>query len=202
MKKRYNTYTRQLYRINHQIKAVTVRTLDETGKQIGIMPLPEVLGMAAGQGLDVVEIAPMAQPPVVKVIDYRKFLYQLKKKKKEERRSTKKSETKEIRLGPFIDDHDLDIKLKKAREFLLDGDKVRFVIRFYGRLITRKEIGDELLGRVVEKLADIGKVDKERHMEGRQMVMIMSRLKQEAPNASQQNIEASNKVVESKVNVR
>lgn len=166
-----------LYRINHQINAAQVRVLDDSGKQIDVMDIAKARAMAAESELDLVEIARNAVPPVVKLIDYRKFLYQLKKKKQEEKKSNKTSETKEIRMGPFIGAHDLEIKLKKAREFFEDGDKVRFVVRFPGRAITRKEIGEKVLKGIVETLKEAAKIEKEIHMEGRQMVMIMSRLK-------------------------
>lgn len=178
MRPNYNAKRPQhFYRINGQIRAQNVRVLDEAGKQVGVMDLSLALVEAKNQELDLVEIAPMASPPVVKIIDYSKFLYQLKKKKQEEKRATKTSETKEIRLGPFIGEHDLTIKLKKAREFISDGDKVKFVVRFPGRTITKKDIGHALLKKVIELIQDIAKVEKDIHLEGKQMIMIMSKLK-------------------------
>src|SRR3989344_4467782 len=132
-----------------------MRLLDDTGKQIGVLTKDAALKKSREAGLDLVEIAPKAVPPVVKLIDYNKFLYQLKKKKQEEKKSTSKSETKEMRSGPFIDDHDLDIKIKKVREFLEDGDKVRFVVRFRGREMGRQDMGRAVLQKVIERLGEL-----------------------------------------------
>ncbi len=165
------------YRINNQITARELRVLDEAGKQIGLMPRDEALQKAAEQVLDLVEIAPKAVPPVAKIIDYSKFQYQLKKKKQEEKKHTITSETKQIRMGPFIGEHDLDIKLKRAKEFIEDGDKVKFIIRFRGREITRKDLGEQVLQKVIEKMHDVAKVEREIHSEGRQLAMVISRIK-------------------------
>lgn len=179
--------TQPFYRRNHQVTVPTVRVLDDSGKQIDVMETRKALALAQEQGLDMVEIARAANPPVVKLIDFSKFLYQQKKKRQEEKKGSKTSETKEIRLGLFIDTHDLEIKLKKAREFITDGDKVRFVVRFTGRLMGRQNFGAQLLDRVVEQMADMAKVEKARHMEGRQMIMLLSRGKIESKNAEVDN---------------
>jgi translation initiation factor IF-3 len=163
------------YRINHQIHAPTVRLLDDDGKQIGVLKLSEALALSEEKSLDLVEVAPQAQPPVVKLIDYNKFLYQLKKKKQEEKKHTHQSETKQVQFGPFIDEHDLGIKLARAKEFITEGDKVRFVVKFRGREMTKQDLGRQVLRSIIEKLVDIAKVEKEMHMEGRQMVMVMSK---------------------------
>lgn len=167
----------QFFRINHQISAKTVRLIDETGKQIGVMEMGEALNLSRERELDLVEIAAAAQPPVVKLIDYSKFLYQLKKKKQEEKKGSKVSQTKEIRMGLFIGEHDLEIKLKKAREFLQNGDKVRLVVRFAGRAITKQDLGRKLFEKIITNLNEIAKVERAIHMEGRQMVTILSKLK-------------------------
>ena len=129
------------------------------------------------QELDLVEVAPMPKPPVARLIDYSKFLYQLKKKKQEEKKKTTSSETKQIRMGPFIGEHDLDIKVKRAKEFLGDGDKVKFIVRFRGREFTKKELGENVLKKVIIRLEEIAKTERDPHMEGRQMVAILSRIK-------------------------
>lgn len=165
------------YRRNGNITAQTIRLLDEEGKQIGVVSRDEAIRLSKEEEKDLVEIGPNAEPPVVKLIDYSKFLYQLKKKKQEEKKKTATSETKQIQMGPFIGEHDLDIKLKKAAEFVKDGDKVKFIIKFKGRAITKREIGFELLKKVIAKLSEVAKVEKEMQMEGRQMVMVMSKLK-------------------------
>ncbi len=177
MRRRPNQTKQPFYRINHQIRAREVRLLDNTGKQIGVVSIDEARKLAHEEELDLVEIAPMASPPVAKIIDYSKFLYQLKKKKQEEKKKAVTSETKQIRMGPFIGDHDLQIKVRHAKEFLEDGDKVKFIVRFRGREFTKKELGENVLKKVIEMLQEVAKVEREPHMEGRQMVMIVSRLK-------------------------
>jgi translation initiation factor IF-3 len=176
LRKRPNNQQKQpFYRINHQIRAREVRLLDHENKQIGVMSMDEARRLSDEQVLDLVEIAPQAQPPVVKLIDYSKFLYQLKKKQQEEKKKSITSETKQIRMGPFIGEHDLDIKVKRAKEFFEDGDKVKFEIRFRGREFTKKELGEKVLLKVIEKLQEVAKVEREPHMEGRQMVTLLSR---------------------------
>lgn len=125
----------QEYRVNKQIKAKEVRLIDENGKQIGIVPLQEALRIASEKGLDLVEVAPQANPPVCKILDYGKFLYELKKKEKEARKKQREHaiDVKDMMLSVRIDEHDLKVKLKHMREFLMDGDKVRVRIRFRGR---------------------------------------------------------------------
>jgi translation initiation factor IF-3 len=177
LRKRPNQTKQPYFRINHQIRARELRVLDSTGKQIGVMSIDEARKLAAEEELDVVEVAPLASPPVAKIIDYSKFLYQLKKKKQEEKKKTVTSETKQIRMGPFIGDHDLEIKVRHAKEFLEDGDKVKFIVRFRGREFTKKELGEGVLKRVVDMLQEVAKVERDAHMEGRQMVMIVSRSK-------------------------
>lgn len=175
MRKRNNYQHEVSYRINRQISSPTVRLLDAENKQIGVMPLADAFKLSDEQTLDLVEISGQASPPVVKLIDYNKFLYQLKKKKQEEKKGAHVSETKQVQFGPFIDDHDLDIKLSRAREFIKDGDKVRFVIKFRGREMAKQDLGREVMNRVVTQLEDIAKVEREIKMEGRQMVMVMSK---------------------------
>ncbi len=171
--------TQKFYRLNNQITAREVRLLDEQSKQIGVMSIGDALRLSLEQNLDLVEIAHQATPPVVKLIDYRKFLYQEKKKKQEEKKNAHIAETKQIRFGPFIDDHDLGIKIERAREFITEGNKVKFIIRFQGRAITKQDLGRVVLDKVVVKLADVSKVDREVHMEGRQMVVVLSKGKVE-----------------------
>jgi translation initiation factor IF-3 len=177
LRKRPNQTKQPYYRINHQIRAKEVRLLDSEGKQIGVLSTDEARRLSVEQELDLVEVAPLASPPVAKLIDYRKFLYQLKKKKQEEKKKAVTSETKQIRMGPFIGDHDLEIKVRHAKEFLDDGDKVKFIVRFKGREFTKKELGENVLKKVITMLQEVAKVEREPHMEGRQMVTIISRLK-------------------------
>jgi translation initiation factor IF-3 len=163
------------YRINREIHAPTVRLLDDQGKQIGVLPLAQAQALSQERQLDLVEVAPRAVPPVVKLIDYNKFLYQLKKKKQEEKKHSHMSETKQVQFGPFIDNHDLNIKLSRAREFIAQGDKVRFVVKFRGREMTKQDLGRSVLNKVIEQLSEIAKVEREMKMEGRQLVMVMTK---------------------------
>lgn len=169
-----------------------MRLLDDQGKQIGIVSHDEARRMAQESGLDLVEIAGQASPPVVKLIDFKKFLYQLKKKRQEEKKNAKTSETKQIQFGPFIDEHDLDIKLKKAREFIKDGDKVRFVVKFRGREITKKNLGEEVIRSAIEKMSDLARVEREAHMEGRQMVAVITKGTGKKEDVKENNVTQAN----------
>ncbi len=165
---------RKFYRTNERIRARELRVIGADAKQIGVIQRDEALRLAREQELDLVEIAPTANPPVARIIDFKKFLYQEDKKRREEKRKAKNSETKEVRLGPFMSDNDLQVMVRRAREFLGDGDKVRFVVKFKGRQITRSEFGKDVLQKVITELAEISKVDREPHFEGRQMVAMLS----------------------------
>ena len=176
MIKRYskkNKEVRHYYRRNESISAQTLRVLDSEGKQIGILNRFEALQKAREAGLDLVEIAAQAKPPVVKIIDFNKFLYQQEKKKREEKKKAKVSETKEVRLGPFMNDHDLGVSVRRAKEFLGDNDKVRFVLKFIGRQITHPEFGFQTMKKVLDALSDISKVEREPHLEGKQLITIV-----------------------------
>jgi translation initiation factor IF-3 len=166
--------TRKIYRVNERIFALTLRVLDAQGKQIGILSKFEALDKAKSQQLDLVEIAPMAKPPVAKIIDFKKFLYQEEKKKREEKKKAKTSETKEVRLGPFMSDNDLGVMARRAREFVIQGDKVRLVVVFAGRQITHPEFGHKILDKVLALIADVSKVERERHLEGKKLIILVS----------------------------
>ncbi|MFA5479991.1 MAG: translation initiation factor IF-3 [Candidatus Muiribacteriota bacterium] len=148
------------YSVNDEIKASEVRLIGSAGEQVGIVKLSEALNMADEEGLDLVEIAPMAKPPVCKLINFSKFKYELLKKEKEAKKKQKIVEVKEIRLRPNIEEHDLNIKINKAVGFLKKGDKVRFNLRFKGRQNAYKEQGEDLLEKVGEMIQDYGKVEK------------------------------------------
>ncbi len=164
---------RKFYRINDRIYANSLRVLDAEGKQIGIFSRNDALRQSRDANLDLVEIAPQASPPVAKIIDYNKFLYQEEKKKREEKKNAKASETKEIRLGPFMNDHDLEVMIRRGREFLEDSDKVRFVLKFIGRQIVHPEFGQEVMNKVIHSLSDISKIEREPHFEGKQLVALV-----------------------------
>lgn len=136
--------------------------------------IKEALKMAEEQGLDLVEISPSANPPVCKIIDYKKFLYDKKKKEKEIKAKSAKVVVKEIRLGPNIDDHDFNFKLKHAQKFLNDGAKVKVDVFFKGRTIVYKEKGEFVLLKFAQELADLGKVEQLPKMEGKRMIMIIA----------------------------
>lgn len=146
---------RKFYRLNYQIAAAEVRLLDEEGKQIGVVSKLEALQKAKELGLDVVEIAPNAKPPVAKLIDYKKFKYQEAKKEREGRKSQKNVGVKEIRLRPFIGAHDFDTRVAKAQEFLGEGNQVKVTLAFKGREMTRKEFGFAVVKRFIESLESI-----------------------------------------------
>ncbi len=165
---------RQIYRVNERIFASNLRVLDTEGKQIGVLNRFEALRKSREQGLDLVEIAPNAVPPVAKIIDFKKFLYQEAKKKKEEKKKAKVSETKEVRLGPFMNDHDLEVMIRRARGFLEDGDKVRLVVKFVGRQIVHPEFGQQITKKTVAALSNIGKVEREGRFEGKNLITILS----------------------------
>lgn len=159
-------YNRKFYRLNYQIAAPQLRLLDEDGKQIGVVTKLEALQKAKELGIDVVEIAPNAKPPVAKLIDFKKFKYQEAKKEREAKKSQKNVGVKEIRLRPFIAEHDFATRLEKAREFLGDGNQLKLRLTFKGREITKKEFGFAVIRRFIEALDGI-KVVREPKMIGR-----------------------------------
>lgn len=159
-------YNRKFYRLNYQITAPELRLLDEEGKQIGVVTKIEALQKAKEHGLDVVEIAPNATPPVAKLIDYKKFKYQEAKKERESKKGQKNVSVKEIRLRPFIGAHDFDTRLAQAIEFLSEGNQVKITLTFKGREITRKEFGFSVIKRFIESLKDV-KVVREPKMLGK-----------------------------------
>ena len=164
---------KRFYRINERINALELRVLDSEGKQVGVLKKFEALTRARQQRLDLVEVAPNAKPPVARIIDFNKFLYQQEKNKREEKKKAKVSETKEVRLGPNISDNDLATMTRRAREFLEDNDKVRLVVRFAGRQIVHPENGKRVIDKVSKGLADISRVEKDARLEGRQMIAIV-----------------------------
>lgn len=165
---------RKFYRVNERIFASNLRVLDAEGKQIGVLSRFEALQKARELGVDLVEIAPMASPPVVKVIDFKKFLYQESKRKNEEKKRSKISETKEIRLGPFMNDHDLNTMIKRASGFLEDNDKVRLIVKFAGRQIAHPEFGQQIMQKVIQALSNLSKQERDPHFEGKQLIAIVS----------------------------
>ncbi len=142
--------------------------------ETGVFDIKQARAMADAQGLDLVEIAPTAEPPVCKIVDYSKFKYEQKKKQKEIKAKAQKVVIKEIRFGPNTDDHDFDFKLKHAISFLQEGSKVKAYVHFVGRTIVFKERGANLLSRFSEALAEYGKIEMEPKLEGKRMTIIMT----------------------------
>ena len=140
----------------------------------------------------------MAKPPVAKIVDFKKFLYQEEKKKREEKKKTKASETKEVRLGPFMSDNDLGVMVRRAREFLTNGDKVRLVVFFSGRQITHPEFGHKVLDKTIADLSDISKVERERRLEGRKLIVLVSPDKKGSGKAAKSSNENQNEQEENK----
>ncbi len=161
------------YRINEQIRVREVRIVGD-GTESTVMPTHKALHLAEQKGLDLVEISPNAQPPVCRLIDYSKFLYQQKKKQKELKAKQVKIEVKEIRFGPQTDDHDYNFKLKHAKEFLSEGDKVKAYVFFRGRSILFKEQGEVLLLRFANDLEEFGKVEQMPVLEGKRMTIFIA----------------------------
>ncbi|MEM1126432.1 MAG: translation initiation factor IF-3 [Bacteroidota bacterium] len=160
-------------RINENIRAREVRVVDPKGEH-GIFSIEEALDKARDQGLDLVEIAPNANPPVCKIIDYGKYRYEQQKKEKEQRKKAHTVEMKEVRFRPHTDTHDFQFKTRHARGFLEDGNKVRAYVQFRGREIVYKDEGMDLLRRFIEELQDIAKIDQAPRMEGRRMATILA----------------------------
>jgi translation initiation factor IF-3 len=168
------TPTREGPRINDEIGVPRVRLVDERGKMVGVVGRSEALTMAVNAGLDLVEIAPNADPPVCKILDFGKYKYEEQKKKNEARKKQKIIEVKEIKLRPSIDDHDYEVKRRSMVKFIEEGDKVKVTMRFRGRELAHQELGMDVLIRVKDDLDDIAKVEQMPRMEGRQMTMVMS----------------------------
>ena len=160
--------------INEQIRDREVRLIGEEGEQLGVMSSREAQKLADEAGLDLVKIAPTAKPPVCKIVDYGKYRYEQQKREKEQRKNQKTTTVKEIRLSPTIDDHDFDTKLRQARGFIEDEDKVKVSIRFRGRAITHKDLGQEVIERFAEGMKDIADIQSRAKMEGRSMFMMLA----------------------------
>ncbi len=161
------------HRINHMIRVPQVRLVGEN-VTVGVYSIAEAQRIANEQGLDLVEISPNAEPPVCKVIDYNKFLYEKKKKEKEIKAKSKVSEVKEIRFTPNTDDHDFDFKAKHAENFLKEGNKVRAYVQFKGRAIMFKERGELLLLKFAERLVEVGTLESMPKLDGKKMFALLA----------------------------
>ena len=170
---RFRKEQQQEHRTNHMIRVPEVRLVGDN-VEVGIYPTPQALKMAQDQELDLVEISPTAVPPVCKIIDYNKFLYDEKKKKKELKAKSKTSEVKEIRFTPNTDDHDFEFKIKHAEKFLAEGDKVKAHVQFKGRAIMFKERGELLLLKFADRLKEAGALEGLPKLEGKRMQIMLA----------------------------
>ncbi|HEX8731571.1 MAG TPA: translation initiation factor IF-3 [Ktedonobacterales bacterium] len=165
-------------RVNERIRAREVRVIDEDGQVVGVMSSAEALRIARERNVDLVEVSPMANPPVCRLMDYGRFKYEQAKKENEARKRQKTSELKEIRLSPKTDEHDVAVKVRKVEEFLGEGDKVKVVVRFRGREMAHPELGRRLLEQMMTDVKNIAVIERPPIMEGRMMSMILTK----APN--------------------
>ena len=161
-------------RVNRSIRVREVRVIDDKGEQLGILPIDEALSTAEDRGLDLVEVAPLAKPPVCKIMDFGKYKYEQSKKLHDSRKHQKTVQVKEVKMRPGTDSHDYNFKLKHARRFLGQGNKVKFTIVFKGREIAHTELGIEKLKKVAEDMAEDGTVEVMPKREGRTMMMIVA----------------------------
>ncbi|MGZ3723063.1 MAG: translation initiation factor IF-3 [Bdellovibrionales bacterium] len=161
-------------RVNGEIYAAQIRLIDENGTMIGVMTPREALAMAESKGLDLIEIAPTATPPTCKIMDYGKWKYENKKKEKEAKKKQTVITVKEIQVRPRTDDHDIDVKVRHARRFLLDGDKVKVNLRFMGRELAHQEFGMATLKRVEKMLLDVALVESPPRVEGKQAFLLLA----------------------------
>ncbi|HLL53632.1 MAG TPA: translation initiation factor IF-3 [Myxococcaceae bacterium] len=163
--------------MNRQIRISPVRVISPEGEQLGILPIERAQEIAEEQGLDLVEVAPLARPPVCRIMDYGKFKYEEQRQQREARKKQHHVQIKEVKMRPGIEDHDYDFKLRHARRFLEEGNKVKLTMMFRGRQMAHPEFGRQVLDRVSVALQDISKVESHPMMEGRSMVMMIAPLK-------------------------
>jgi len=165
---------KQKVRVNRQIRISPVRLIDADGEQVGVVPVDEALRAAEAKGLDLVEVAPMARPPVVKIMDYGKYRFEQAKAARAARKKQHVIHVKEVKYRPGISEHDFEFKTRHARTFLEEGNKVKLTMMFRGRQVTHPELGKEVLDRVFELLKDVAKVEADARLEGRNMTMVIA----------------------------
>ncbi len=161
-------------RVNDRIRAPMVRVIDEEGTQLGIIPVADALKLARERDLDLVEVAAQARPPVCRIMNYGRYKYEFSKRQREARQRAHQTHLKEVKLGMKIGDHDFMVKINRARGFLEKRDKVKFTVRFRGREIVHKELGEELLKRAATELEDIAVMEVRIRLEGRFLTMMMA----------------------------
>ncbi|MCX8129131.1 MAG: translation initiation factor IF-3 [Clostridia bacterium] len=160
--------------INEEIRDKEIRLIDADGSMLGVMPSKEAQKLANSKNLDLVKIAPQANPPVCRIMDYGKYMFELAKKEKEARKNQKIISIKEVRISPSIEEHDFGFKLKNAYKFLKDGDKVKVSVKFRGREMNYTKLGEEVLEKFAEGVKEVGVVEKKPKLEGKSMVMIIN----------------------------
>ena len=158
---------------NERIRAIDVQVIGSNGNNLGTLPLNKAIEIAKDEGLDLIEIAPNANPPVCKIMDIGKYKYDLQKKANIAKKKQKTVSLKEIKLRPGTDVHDYNFKIKNARKFITKGDKVKFTVKFKGREMQHTQLGKDLMNKIIEETKDIGKIESHPKFEGRQMVMII-----------------------------
>ncbi|MFU8838468.1 MAG: translation initiation factor IF-3 [Thiohalomonadaceae bacterium] len=161
-------------RMNDDIRVPEVRLIADDGEQVGVVPTAKALEMAVEAGLDLVEVSPDAKPPVCRIMDYGKFLFELRKKQSVAKKKQKQVQVKEIKFRPGTEEGDYQVKLRNLTRFLDDGDRVKVTLRFRGREMAHQELGRDLLKRIEGDLAELGTVEQFPRMEGRQMVMLIA----------------------------
>jgi translation initiation factor IF-3 len=165
-------------RVNERIRAPEIRVIDDEGTQLGIMSVPEALRMAQTRELDLVEVAPNAQPPVCRLMNFGKYQYEQAKRDRQARRAQKQIEVKEVRLRPKTGEHDTEVRLRQARRFLQEGNKVKVRVRFRGREIYHPEVATEILSSFAKRLLDVGEVETHPNLEGSSLLMVIAPRKQ------------------------
>lgn len=164
-------------RVNDKISSPKVRLVDENGEMVGVVSQKDALERAYKVGLDLVEVSPNADPPVCKILNYGKYKFEEQKRRAEIRKKQKIIEIKEVQLRPGIDKHDFEVKMRSARKFIEEGDKLKVTLRFRGRELSHQQLGMEVLNRVKEDLQDIAKVEHHPKLEGKRMIMILGPVK-------------------------
>lgn len=168
------TIAKQETRINRDIRARQVRVVDDEGELLGILTVPEALAAAEERGLDLVEVSPNADPPVCRIMDYGKYKYQASKRAAEAKKKSAKVEVKEVKMRPKTEEHDFQVKLRNARRFLDDGNRVKVTVMFRGREVTHPEFGRRLMEKLAEQVSDIAQVEMMPRMAGRFMTMVVA----------------------------
>jgi translation initiation factor IF-3 len=184
-----NNESKTKHRLNNQIRAKEIRLIDDTGKMLGVVSVLEALKMAEQRELDLVEISPAANPPVCKILDYSKFVYEQQKREKTQKKQQSSQQMKELRFTWRTATHDFNFKVKHAREFLEEGNKVKATVMFRGREITHQEVGKELLDKFIEAVSDLSKVDSPAKLEGKKLSVVLSPDKTKAKKQSKEVID-------------